>query len=294
MPELIGGDADLGGSTKTVLKDQGSFNGQTGAGRNIHFGVREHAMAAICNGMAYHGGVRPFNATFFTFSDYERPAIRLAAMNHLPVVFVWTHDSIGLGEDGPTHQPVEQMMSLRLIPGLTTLRPADAAESAEAWLFALNNRHGPTGLVFTRQKVPTVDRTKMAAAKGLRQGAYVLSDAPNPKAIIIATGSEVQLAVAAQETLAKEGIATRVVSMPSMELFAQQPAEYRESVLPKAITARVSVEAGVTLGWERSIGDRGIAIGVDRFGASAPDKTLLEKYGLTAAKVAEAVRSLVS
>ncbi len=293
MPELIGGDADLGGSTKTVLKDLGSFDGQTGAGRNIHFGVREHAMAAICNGMAYHGGVRPFNATFFTFSDYMRPAVRLSAMNHLPVIYVWTHDSIGLGEDGPTHQPVEQLMSLRLIPNLTVIRPGDAAEAAEAWLFAINNRHGPTGLVFTRQKVPTVDRTKMAPAAGLRRGAYVLSDAPNAKAIIIATGSEVQWAIAAQETLAKEGIATRVVSMPCMELFWSQPADYREQVLPKAITARVSLEAGVTHGWERFVGDRGIALGVDKFGASAPDKILFEKYGLSAAKIAEAVRSLV-
>ncbi len=293
MPELIGGDADLGGSTKTALKELGSFNGQTGTGRNIHFGVREHAMAAIANGIAYHGGLRPFTATFFNFSDYMRPAIRLAAMNHLPVIFVWTHDSIGLGEDGPTHQPVEQLMSLRATPNLTVMRPGDAAEAAEAWLFALNNKHGPTGLVLTRQKVPTVDRTKMAAATGLRQGAYVLVDVPNPKALIIGTGSEVQLAVAAQEQLLKEGVACRVVSMPSFELFSAQPEAYRESVLPKAITARVSVEAGVTFGWERFIGSQGIAIGVDKFGASAPGNVLFEKYGLTAAKVAEAVKQLL-
>lgn len=293
MPELIGGDADLGGSTKTVLKDLGSFNGQTGAGRNIHFGVREHAMAAVANGMAYHGGVRPFTATFFTFSDYMRPAVRLAAMNHLPVIHVWTHDSIGLGEDGPTHQPVEHLMALRTMPNLTVLRPCDAAESAEAWLFALKNQHGPTGLVLTRQKVPTLDRAKLAPASGLRRGAYVLSDAPTPQAIIIASGSEVHLALAAQALLAQDGVATRVVSMPSMEVFHAQPADYRETVLPRALTARVSVEAGVTFGWERFIGDRGIAIGVDRFGASAPDKILFEKFGLSAAKVADAVRSLL-
>ena len=293
MPELIGGDADLGGSTKTVLKDLGSFDGQTGKGRNIHFGVREHAMAAIANGMSYHGGVRPFTATFFCFSDYMRPAVRLAAMNHLPVIHVWTHDSIGLGEDGPTHQPVEHLMALRVIPNLTVLRPADAAEAAEAWLFALNNLHGPTGLVLSRQKVPTVDRTKMAAATGLRRGAYVLVDAPNPKALIFSSGSEVQIAVAAQELLAKDGIAARVISVPSMEVFHSQPADYRESVMPKDITARVSIEAGVTFGWERFVGDRGIAIGVDTFGASAPDKVLYEKYGLSAVKVAEAVRTLL-
>ena len=293
MPELIGGDADLGGSTKTFLKDLGSFDGQSGKGRNIHFGVREHAMAAIANGMSYHGGVRPFTATFFNFSDYMRPSLRLAAMNHLPVIHVWTHDSIGLGEDGPTHQPVEHLMALRVIPNLTVLRPGDAAEAAEAWLFAVNNVHGPTGLVLTRQKVPTVDRTKMAPASGLRQGAYVLVEAPNPKALIIATGSEVQLAVAAHEALLKEGIATRVVSMPSMEVFRAQPDDYREAVLPKALTARVSVEAGVTFGWERFVGDRGISIGVDKYGASAPDKALFEHYGLTVAKVIEAVRRLL-
>ncbi|MFZ5441528.1 MAG: transketolase [Myxococcota bacterium] len=296
LPELIGGDADLGGSTKTVLKDLGSFDGQTGAGRNIHFGVREHAMAAIANGMAYHGGLRPFTATFFCFVDYMRPSVRLAAMNHLPVVHVWTHDSIGLGEDGPTHQPVEHLMACRTIPNLCTVRPADAAEAAEAWLLALERKHGPTGLVLSRQKLPVFDRTKLASAKGLHRGAYVLAEASAAaKVILLATGSEVQLALAAKDELEKGGTPTRVVSMPCMELFAQQDAAYREAVLPRAVRARVSVEAGVTFGWERWIGEAGVAIGVDRFGASAPDKVLFEQYGLTVANVvAAAKRSLAS
>jgi transketolase len=275
-----------------VLKDAGSFDGQTGAGRNIHFGVREHAMSAIANGMAYHGGVRPFTATFFCFVDYMRPAVRLAAMNHLPVVHVWTHDSIGLGEDGPTHQPVEHLMAVRTIPGLCTVRPGDAAEAAEAWIFALERTKGPTGLVLSRQKLPVVDRTKLAAAKGLHQGAYVLSEATGgaPKVILIGTGSELQLALAAKEELEKAGTPTRVVSMPCMEHFGNQSAEYKESVLPSAVKARVSVEAGVTFGWERYIGDRGVAVGVDTFGASAPDKILFEKYGLTVSHVVAAAK----
>ena len=292
VPELIGGDADLGGSTKTVLKDAGSFDGQTGAGRNIHFGVREHAMSAIANGMAYHGGVRPFTATFFCFVDYMRPAVRLAAMNHLPVVHVWTHDSIGLGEDGPTHQPVEHLMAVRTIPGLCTVRPGDAAEAAEAWIFALERTKGPTGLVLSRQKLPVFDRTKLGAAKGLHQGAYVLAEATGgaAKVILIGTGSELQLALAAKEELEKAGTPTRVVSMPCMEHFWKQSAEYKESVLPSAVKARVSVEAGVTFGWERYIGDRGVAVGVDTFGASAPDKILFEKYGLTVSHVVAAAK----
>ncbi len=295
LPELIGGDADLGGSTKTVLKDGGSFDGQTGKGRNIHFGVREHAMAAIANGMAYHGGLRPFTATFFCFSDYMRPAVRLAAMNHLPVVHVWTHDSIGLGEDGPTHQPVEHLASLRAVPNLHVVRPADAAEAAEAWAYALKRKDGPTGLVLTRQKVPTLDRTKVAPAAGLHRGAYVLSEAKGaPKALVLATGSEVALALAAQEQLEKDGVPTRVVSMPCLEAFRAQPQTYRDEVLPKSVTARVSVEAGVTFGWERWIGDKGVAIGVDRFGASAPDKVLFEKYGLTVQAVVDAVKRAVT
>jgi transketolase len=294
VPELLGGDADLGGSTKTVLKDGGSFDGQTGAGRNIHFGVREHAMAGIANGMAYHGGVRPFTATFFCFSDYMRPSVRLAAMNHLPVVHVWTHDSIGLGEDGPTHQPVEHLMALRAMPNLHVVRPGDAAEAAEAWVYALERRDGPTGLVLTRQKIPVFDRASMGAASGLHRGAYVLAEATGgtPKVILIGTGSELQLCVKAREELEKSGTPTRVVSAPCLERFRAQPKDYQESVLPKAVTARVSIEAGVTLGWERYVGDRGVALGVDTYGASAPDKILYEQYGLTVAKVVAAAKSL--
>lgn len=294
MPELCGGDADLSGSTKTTLKDLGSFSGQTGAGRNVHFGVREHAMAAIANGMAYHGGVRPFTATFFCFCDYLRPAVRLAAMNHLPVVHVWTHDSIGLGEDGPTHQPVEHLMAMRTIPNLAVVWPGDAAEAAEAWVFALERKDGPTGLVLSRQKVPTFDRSKLGAAAGLHKGAYVLAEASGTaKALIIATGSEVGLAMDAREELERAGVPTRVVSMPCFEQFARQDGAYRDAAPPPELKARASVEAGITHGWERWVGEHGIGVGVDTFGASAPDKVLWEKFGLTVGKVVEAVRRVL-
>jgi transketolase len=295
VPELIGGDADLSGSTKTAIKDGGSFDGQTGAGRNLHFGVREHAMAAVANGMSYHGGVRPYTATFFCFTDYMRPAVRLAAMSKLPVVHVWTHDSIGLGEDGPTHQPVEHLMAMRTIPNLHVVRPGDAAEAAEAWVYALKRTDGPTGLVLSRQKMPTIDRAKFGAATGLHQGAYVVAEATGgaPKAILMGTGSELGLAMTAREELEKAGVPTRVVSFPCFEAFAKQPAAYKESVLPAAIKARVSIEAGLTHGWERWVGERGIAIGVDTFGASAPDKVLYEQYGVTVAKLVAAAKSLV-
>jgi transketolase len=294
VPELIGGDADLSGSTKTAIKDGGSFDGQTGLGRNLHFGVREHAMAAIANGMSYHGGVRPYTATFFCFTDYMRPAVRLAAMSKIPVVHVWTHDSIGLGEDGPTHQPVEHLMAMRAIPNLHVLRPGDAAEAAEAWVYALKRTDGPTGLVLSRQKMPTIDRTKFGAASGLHQGAYVVAEATGAaKVILLGTGSELGLAMTAREELEKAGVPTRVVSIPCFEAFAKQSAAYKESVLPAAIKARVSIEAGITHGWERWIGERGIAIGVDTYGGSAPDKVLYEKYGVTVAKMVEAAKSLV-
>jgi transketolase len=293
LPEMAGGDADLGGSTKTFMKDLGSFDAKTGGGRNMHFGVREHAMASICNGIAYHGGLRPFDATFFCFSDYMRPAVRLAALNNLPVVHIWTHDSIGLGEDGPTHQAVEHLASLRAMPGMYVVRPCDGPETAEAWRMALERNKGPTGMVLSRQKVAGIDRTKDASAKGLHQGAYVLRDVPNAKAIIMSTGSEVQFAMMAQETLAKEGIAARVVSMPCWEAFRAQPQSYRDQVLPPSITARVSIEAGATFGWREWVGDRGIAIGVDRYGASAPWEVIYEKLGITAAHVVEAVKKLV-
>jgi transketolase len=270
------------------------FDGATGKGNNLHFGVREHAMGSIANGICYHGGLRPFTATFFTFSDYMRPAVRLAALNHLPVTFVWTHDSIFLGEDGPTHQAVEHLAALRAIPGLYMVRPCDGAEAAQAWRLALERTKGPTGLVLTRQKVPGLDRSKLASAEGLLRGAYVLSDcAGTPDALILATGSEVSIALAAQETLAKEGCPTRVISMPCWEAFKAQPVSYREAVLPPSVKARVSIEAGVTFGWDRGIGDHGVAIGVDKYGASAPAEVLAEKYELTAAHVVKAVKGLL-
>ena len=294
VPELLGGDADLSSSTKTALKDMGSFDGQTGAGRNIHFGVREHAMGSIINGMAYHGGVRGYCSTFFVFSDYMRPSIRLAALSRLPAVYVWTHDSIGVGEDGPTHQPVEHLMALRTIPNLHIVRPADANETTEAWRWAMNRKDGPTALVLTRQKIVTFDRSGRGSAKDLSKGAYVLADSNEgtAQAIIIATGSEVALALEAQELLAKEGVGCRVVSMPCWELFEAQDANYRESVLPEALEARVAVEAGVSFGWERFVGRKGRIIGLDRFGASAPGAVNFEKFGFTAENVAAVVKSL--
>jgi len=292
---LIGGAADLSISTLAYLKDEGTFDGQTGKGRNIYFGVREHAMAGIANGMAHHGGVRPFVSTFLVFSDYMRPSIRLAAMSNLPVIYIFSHDSVALGEDGPTHQPVEQLMSLRAIPNLAVMRPADANETAEAWRWAIRHK-GPVAIVLTRQKLPTLDRSKYAPASGLHRGAYIISEAASgaPSAVIIATGSEVHTALKAQELLEKEGIPARVVSMPCWEAFEADSEEYGESVLLSHIKARVSVEAGVTLGWERWIGGKGTAIGVDRFGASAPEKIIMEKFGLTAENVVNAVRSLLS
>ncbi len=292
MPELLGGDADLSVSTSTALKDQGSFDGQSGAGRNIHYGVREHAMGAIANGIAYHGGLRSFVATFFCFSDYMRPAVRLAALNELPVTFVWTHDSIALGEDGPTHQPVEHLMSLRAMPGLAVVRPADANETTEAWRFAIEQLHRPVALVLSRQKLPVLDRER---ARGTARGAYVVADPAEgaPTAILIGTGAEVHVAIAAQRLLASEGIPARVVSMPCWEAFAEQDAAYRESVLPPSVRTRVSVEAGVTLGWERWLGDGGTAVGLDRYGASAPGEVNLERLGFTAENVAGKVRSLL-
>jgi len=295
VPFLVGGDADLSVSTSTSLKDAGSFDAQTGAGRNFHFGVREHAMGAIANGMAYHGGVRAFVSTFFVFSDYMRPAVRLAALNSLPVIFVWTHDSVALGEDGPTHQPIEHLMSLRAMPHLAVVRPADPNETVDAWRWAMTHRDGPVAIVLTRQKVPVLDTATRPPSSGLTRGAYVLADAGGgpPQAIIIATGSEVHVAAAARELLAKEGMHVRVVSMPCWEIFAAESPEYRESVLPSAVKARVSVEAGATFGWSRWIGDAGVAIGIDRFGASAPGEVNMEKFGFTVEHVAGAVRSLV-
>jgi len=290
---LIGGSADLAPSTNTYVKGYGDFEADNYAGRNFHFGIREHGMGAILNGMALHGGVIPYGATFMVFSDYMRPSVRLAAMMKLRVIYVWTHDSIGLGEDGPTHQPVEHAAALRAIPGLTFIRPADATETTEAWKAALKHTSGPVALALTRQKLPIIDRTRYAPASGLHRGAYVLAESEGgaPDVVIIATGSEVSSSLGAREILQSKGIRTRVVSMPSWEFFSLQPAEYRESVIPKSARLRVSVEAAVSFGWERWVGEDGLIIGLDRFGASAPYEVLMKEFGFTPEKVAERVLS---
>ena len=295
LPGMIGGAADLEPSTKTSLKDYESIKPGNYGGRNIHFGVREHAMGGIANGMAAYARLIPYTATFLVFSDYMRPSIRLAALSEFPTVFVFTHDSIGLGEDGPTHQPIEQTMSLRLIPHLDVIRPADANETAGAWRCAIRNRQRPTVLLFTRQNVPVLQGDAHAIWVGVERGAYVLSEAEggDPAVILIGTGSEVHLALEAQTLLAEKGVRARVVSMPSWELFARQPQDYRDSVLPPEITARVAVEAGVTFGWEKWVGPQGAVIGVDRFGASAPYETIYEQFGLTPAAIAERALALV-
>lgn len=298
LPSLIGGSADLDPSTRTALTAMGDFEnppdeagnlqGSTGggwsyAGRNLHFGVREHAMGSIANGLAVHGGIIPFTATFLIFSDYMRPPIRLAALMEQRVIFVFTHDSIALGEDGSTHQPVEQLASLRAIPNVIVIRPCDANETAVAWRVAIESRDRPVSLIFTRQAVPTLDRVRFAAAEGLRRGAYILADPSNgtPDLILIGTGSEVSVIVGARNTLAEKGINVRIISMPSWELFDAQPQEYRDSVLPPSVRARLAVEAGVTQGWCKYVGGEGDVIGVDRFGASAPGETLMREYGFT-------------
>lgn len=279
LPNLVGGSADLAPSNNTNLKDGGDFSPKT-SGRNFHFGIREHAMGAVMNGMALHGGLKVFGATFLVFADYMRPTARLAALMGLPVTYVWTHDSIGVGEDGPTHQPIEHVMSLRLIPGLNVFRPADANETAEAWKIAAGSTKAPTALALTRQKLPVLDPEK---AKGAAKGGYVLEEASaEPKVILMGSGSEVHIAIEARKALEAEGIPTRVVSMPCWELFDAQDKAYREQVLPKAVTARVSIEAGVTTGWQRYTGFGGACIGLDHFGASAPAEILYEKFGLTA------------
>lgn len=295
LPELIGGSADLAPSTKTWIDGSPAFERETPAGRNFHFGVREHAMGAIVNGMAVHGGVIPFGATFLVFSDYMRPAIRLSALSHYPSIWVFTHDSIGLGEDGPTHQPVEQLAALRAIPNLVVIRPADANETAAAWKVAIGRRHAPTLLAFSRQNVPTLDRSILAPASGLERGAYILADIGDatPDLILMASGSEVSLIVDAGMRLAAEGVNVRLVSFPSWELFAHQEADYRNSVLPHTVTARLAVEAGVTFGWERWVGERGIVMGVDRFGASAPYEEIYRHFGLTVEQIIERSQRLV-
>jgi transketolase len=310
LPALTGGSADLDPSTKTALKGFGDFNpplqagedrqgsdggGWSYAGRNLHFGVREHAMGAIANGMAAHFGFLPYTATFLIFSDYMRPAMRLAALSKLHVVHVFTHDSVALGEDGPTHQPIEQLASLRAIPNLVVIRPGDANETAMAWRVALEHRDGPVTLVFTRQAVPTLDRSVVAPADGLRRGAYVLDDGDaDPSMILIASGSELHLIVQAAQRLRESGLTVRCVSMPSWELFEAQPQEYRDSVLPPGIRARLAVEAGATQGWERYVGDRGDVLGIDHFGASAPGDLNLEKFGFTVDEVCRRAKAVLS
>jgi transketolase len=293
VPWLIGGSADLSPSTKTRLTfpEAGDFSATDRGGRNMHFGVREHAMSAVLNGMSLTK-VRPFGSGFLIFSDYCKPSIRLAAIMEIPVIWIFTHDSIGVGEDGPTHQPVEQLASLRAIPGLITLRPADANEVVEAWRLVMKLHHQPAVLILTRQALPTLDRTRYAAASGLTRGGYVLADAKDgkPDVLLLATGSEVSLCVGVYEQLTKEGIKARVVSMPSWELFDHQPQEYRDSVLPPDVAARVAVEQGSTLGWARYVGLTGECIGMVTFGASAPLKELQKKFGFTPEKVMEAAK----
>jgi transketolase len=297
VPWLIGGSADLGNSNKTTLKYEGAgdFSATSHKGKNLHFGVREHAMGAAMNGMSV-SKLRPFGGTFFNFSDYLRPTIRLAALMETPVIHVFTHDSIGLGEDGPTHQPIEQLASLRAVPNTIVLRPGDANEVVEAWKIAMQTTHGPVLLVLSRQAIPTLDRSKYATAAGVAKGAYVLADAPGGKlaVILMASGSEVYLCVDACEKLKAEGINARVVSMPSWEIFEKQDAAYKESVLPASVTARVSVELGATLGWERYVGPKGQMVGMHRFGASAPWRDLQKKFGFTTDTVMDAARKAIA
>ncbi|MDM8527621.1 transketolase [Anaerolineales bacterium HSG24] len=283
IPNLIGGSADLAPSNNTFLNGMSAFANDSFTGRNFHFGVREHGMSSVLNGMALHGGVIPYGGTFLVFSDYSRPALRLAAMSHIPAIFVFTHDSIGVGEDGPTHQPVEHLAALRAIPNLTVIRPADANETAQAWKVALETRNGPTVLIFTRQALPTYDRTNMGSADGVAKGAYILLDSDKVylDVILIATGSELPLAAEAHAKLTEQGIAARVVSMPSWELFEKQADSYRDKVLPPSVKARVGIEAGCSMGWQRWLGDQGSMIALDRFGASAPQKIVYERFGFT-------------
>lgn len=283
---LLGGSADLAPSTKTIQTDKGHFGRQDYSGNNVHFGVREHAMGAVANGLSMHGGIIPYTATFLIFYDYMRPPVRLASMMGLRVVFLFTHDSIGLGEDGPTHQPVEQIAGLRLVPGLVTLRPADAAETIGAWRVALSRKSGPTAIVLTRQKVPPIERTGQMDTTLVERGAYTIwESSQQPELILIATGSEVQLAVDAGNALKDKGINCRVVSMPSWELFDLQDARYRESVIPSGLKVRVSIEAGRTTGWQKYTGDGGLTIGVDRFGVSSPYKDAYTHLGLTVERI---------
>lgn len=292
LPNLIGGSADLSPSTNTYVKGLGDFGPETN-GRNMHFGIREHAMGSILNGMSLYGGVIPFGATFLIFSDYMRPPIRLASIMHLKTIYVYTHDSIGVGEDGPTHQPVEQLAVLRAIPGVMVLRPGDANETAEAWRVAITHK-GPVALALTRQALPTLDRSQMASASNVAKGAYVLSDSETtPQLILMATGSELSLAVDAASRLRQEGVAVRVVSMPSWELFEEQSAEYKEAVLPESVSARIAIEAASPMGWSRYVGLKGDTVTLNHFGASAPAKTVFQQFGFTVDNIVAKAKALL-
>jgi transketolase len=294
IPELLGGSADLASSTNTIIKGVPSFSAENYAGRNFHFGIREHGMGSIMNGMSLTGGLIPYGATFLIFSDYMRPPVRLACIMERHVIYVYTHDSIGLGEDGPTHQPVEQLSALRAIPDITLIRPADASETAEAWRAALKHKKGPVALVLTRQKLSFIDRTKYASATGLARGAYVLADAPGgmPEVVLMSSGSEVALVLDAQKKLEADGIRARAVSMPSHELFARQDESYRASVLPKGVK-RIAMEAAHPMSWYRWIGDDGVILGIERFGASAPAARIFTELGFTVDRMVDAAKLLV-
>jgi transketolase len=293
LPQLLGGSADLAPSNNTMLKKHPEFSPEQ-AGRNIHFGVREHAMGAVLNGIALSGMLIPYGGTFLVFSDYMRPAERLAALMGVRVLYVFTHDSIGVGEDGPTHQPVEHLTSLRAIPGFTVIRPADANETAEAWRLALEKIKGPVALILSRQNLPVIDRSVHAPSEGLRKGAYVLSDPDGkPDIILLSSGSEVHLCLGAAEALGKEGLRARVVNMASFELFDSQPEAYRDEVLPPHMEKRLAVEAGSTLCWHKYVGLRGSVLGLDRFGASAPGDVLFEKFGFTVDNVIRRAKELL-
>jgi transketolase len=295
VPELIGGSADLASSTNTIIKGEPSFSAENYAGRNFHFGIREHGMGSIMNGMSLTGGIIPYGATFLIFSDYMRPPVRLACIMDRHVIYVYTHDSIGLGEDGPTHQPIEQLSALRAIPQMTLIRPADASETAEAWRFALKHKKGPVALVLTRQKLSFIDRSMYAAASGLARGAYVLADAPGgaPEVVLISSGSEVALILDAQKKLEADGVRARAVSMPSHEIFARQDQAYRDSVLPKGIK-RIAMEAAHPMSWYKWVGEDGVILGIERFGASAPAQTIYEHLGITVDHMVQTAKALVS
>jgi transketolase len=294
LPALMGGSADLAPSNNTVIKSSGDFQKDSYDGRNVRFGVREHAMGGILSGMALHKGVRPYGGTFLVFADYCRPSIRLAALMKLPVIYVFTHDSVAVGEDGPTHQPVEHAAALRAIPGLIVIRPADATETAAAWRLAVKSTQAPVALLLSRQSLPVLDRNQYPSATALAKGGYILEDSSGtPDVILMGSGSEVHVCLEAHRLLAKKGISARVVSMPSWELFERTSPRYKDAVLPPEVTARVAVEAGISMGWERYAGDRGAIVSINRFGASAPGQLVLNKLGITAAAVVSKAVALV-